>query len=530
MWASRAAAIAIRLIVGEPSVQLPRVSASAAGQCFVAGTLVVLGDDAIAITAGAGIDDATAGDWDWRLLAAAGGAIAIGLGGWYIIERRRRRRDDQGLEAAAVDAALGEDPAGGLLRPGDATHRPELRWDRPADDPGDVREPQGAGVGFAGPFIRGTGAALARAVAPARGGVAWIVPGAERPAHRLEVRMETRRGVAKWPAAEGRTASGGARWLAAWAALAGALTMAAALVPRGGHAAGTASQARADRTVADSRAQTPVTRAIERVALGDRVAGRNPLRDQVEPGPEPDPASWRRVDLRMAEPGGGALDVGLLRPLAWVQAAGATPGATVALDLPELGAAGAAAVVAVGPCPPIAPGPGRVVTGTFAHSSAAVLDLRLEGQPEPIGVTAGHPFYSEERGAFVPAGQLRPGERLRGRAGPQQVASVSVQPGRHRVYNLEVHGEHVYCVTDLGIIVHNSCDTLYRVIRAEENPLQGLTAKNPAADYSAAAHVANGSRISTQYISTTKSLAVALKHARRDGLRIVQIDGSKLVS
>jgi len=268
--------------------------------------------------------------------------------------------------------------------------------------------------------------------------------------------MVTRRGVAKWPVDGGRTASRGLCWSAAWAALAGALVGTAAMAPRGGHTVGTTAAVRGERTVDLAGSQASPTRAIERVALGDRVAGRNPLRDQVEPGPEPDPASWRRVDLRMAEPG-GRLDIGLLRPLAWVQAVGAKPGATIALDLADLGAAGAAAVVAVGPCPPIAPGPGRVVTGTFAHESAAVLDLRLEGQPRPIGLTAGHPFYSEDRAAFVPAGGLRPGERLRGRAGPERVASVVERQGRHRVFNLEIYGEHVYQVTTTGVLVHNSC-------------------------------------------------------------------------
>lgn len=41
------------------------------------------------------------------------------------------------------------------------------------------------------------------------------------------------------------------------------------------------------------------TRSIERIALGDRVAGRNPLREQVDAAPEPEPKAWRAVTLRM---------------------------------------------------------------------------------------------------------------------------------------------------------------------------------------------------------------------------------------
>ena len=52
-------------------------------------------------------------------------------------------------------------------------------------------------------------------------------------------------------------------------------------------------------------------------------------------------------------------------------------------------------MTAVEPCPEIAerPHPGcRLVTGTFAHTATNVVDLQLEGQPHPIGVTATHPF------------------------------------------------------------------------------------------------------------------------------------------
>ena len=52
-------------------------------------------------------------------------------------------------------------------------------------------------------------------------------------------------------------------------------------------------------------------------------------------------------------------------------------------------------------------GPGAIVTGTFVRDSAEVLDLQIAGLAEPLGVTAQHRFWSEDRQDFVPAGELR---------------------------------------------------------------------------------------------------------------------------
>jgi hypothetical protein len=45
------------------------------------------------------------------------------------------------------------------------------------------------------------------------------------------------------------------------------------------------------------------------------------------------------------------------------------------------------------------------------HENAEILDLQIEGSDEPIGTTANHPFWSEDRHQFVAAGDL-PGERM----------------------------------------------------------------------------------------------------------------------
>lgn len=55
------------------------------------------------------------------------------------------------------------------------------------------------------------------------------------------------------------------------------------------------------------------------------------------------------------------------------------------LELPEMGVLGWATLTDVDENVAIQPGPGNVVTGTFAHVSDAVIDLQIEGQPKPIG-------------------------------------------------------------------------------------------------------------------------------------------------
>jgi hypothetical protein len=81
------------------------------------------------------------------------------------------------------------------------------------------------------------------------------------------------------------------------------------------------------------------------------------------------------------------------------------------------------------------PGTGRIVTGTFRHDASDVVDVLINGQPS-IGCTAGHRFWSEDRHAFVPANQLRPGEQLRAADGRlTTVESMTARPGQAPVFN-----------------------------------------------------------------------------------------------
>jgi hypothetical protein len=236
------------------------------------------------------------------------------------------------------------------------------------------------------------------------------------------------------------------------------------------------------------------TKPIGEIRTGERVLAANPQVDHaVVTASEIDPATWRNIRLRMQKQHGGTLDIVLLRPLAWLAEqvdefdqltradshssalghavwsgqdhAGFQLDSDVGQDtcrihlaLPELGAVGPAEVLAIEPCPPLASGPGRTVTGTFAHAAADVLDLEIEGLDTPLGCTANHPFWSADRQDFVPAGSLTIGEHLRTESGTlRQVTRITPRRGPPvAVFNLEVDAEHVYYVSTAGVLVHNT--------------------------------------------------------------------------
>ena len=287
-------------------------------------------------------------------------------------------------------------------------------------------------------------------------------------------------------------------WLACWIAVAGYL-----LAPRW------AAPASAPPSAPVTAEPSPFTVPIESIRVGERVLARNPeISDEVRSHWEdPDAAEWACVDVRLPKRDGSQLAIRLLRPRDWlrlqigfqiaepdtastatswlsagsaesdsaerlvreVQQAAAEVRAggleltavTLDIDLPEMGVAGLGVIQGIEPCPELASGPGQLVTATFHHTSGDVLDLVLQGSrsgesEESLGVTAEHPFWSVDRGGFVEAGELAPGERVAAFAGEKTVVSRLPRPGPQAVFNLEVFGEHVYFVGQDGALVHNS--------------------------------------------------------------------------
>ena len=101
----------------------------------------------------------------------------------------------------------------------------------------------------------------------------------------------------------------------------------------------------------------------------------------------------------------------------------------------------------------------------------------------PIGATGNHPFWSEDRQAFVPAGDLQPGERLKTADQTRlQVTRMTPRTGLPvPVFNLEIDAQHVYNVGPDGVLVHNTyldapaTNFLYRLVnRNDETVYYGV--------------------------------------------------------
>ncbi len=153
------------------------------------------------------------------------------------------------------------------------------------------------------------------------------------------------------------------------------------------------------------------------------------------------------------------------------------------VELPEMGVLGWATLTDVDENVAIQPGPGAVVTGTFAHVSDAVIDLQIEDQPKPIGCTTTHPFWSVDRQDFVEAGRLQQGERVQLYNGEtKRVVQKLPRPGPVNVYNLEVYAEHVYRVTPDGVLVHNNCPGRIKPNQGAGAP-HGKSAHNQLIDF-----------------------------------------------
>ena len=146
------------------------------------------------------------------------------------------------------------------------------------------------------------------------------------------------------------------------------------------------------------------TRTIRDIRTGHRVMADNPeLADEDAPAEEITPETHRNLVFRQVETDGSLIEFELIRSLDWIERTGAKVGGTVELDLAEFGVEGPAEVLDVQPCPQLDDGPGRLVTGTFRRTSQNVIDVHIDGLDEPIGATANHPYWSEDRHAFVAA-------------------------------------------------------------------------------------------------------------------------------
>jgi hypothetical protein len=105
-----------------------------------------------------------------------------------------------------------------------------------------------------------------------------------------------------------------------------------------------------------------------------------------------------------------------------------------------------------------------VVTAKFltreVNTIARVEILGVDGQIEVLEGTTIHPIWSDDRNDWIQLSELQEGECLQAAYGFATVVSVAIVNTSVPVYNIEVHGEHVYQVGELGLLVHNACEVL----------------------------------------------------------------------
>ncbi|MCW5755603.1 MAG: hypothetical protein KIT24_12925, partial [Phycisphaeraceae bacterium] len=173
------------------------------------------------------------------------------------------------------------------------------------------------------------------------------------------------------------------------------------------------------------------TETIESLSLGDRVLS---YQDPHALGGEavilPAASEIVCITLTYRHEDGETTTMEMLRPAAAVGRLGLFPGRRLAVHLPEMGIRGTAVIEGVEAFAPSVRTDVPVVTGHFVTSQAEVVDLFLEGEGRPIGVTPGHPFFSLDRAAWVGASELRQGERLASLRGEVRVQEVVPRPER----------------------------------------------------------------------------------------------------
>ncbi len=215
--------------------------------------------------------------------------------------------------------------------------------------------------------------------------------------------------------------------------------------------------------------------------IGPASDGQQTLNDHKEV----DPANWKKITLIADRKDGSQTQVTFLRSDEWIresirlangdlieQIDATLVGQSIEIVIPELELNGFARITRVEPCPKIKDGPGEVITATFHTNRAHVLDLRFEPSQVftsssnsdskvacgfTLGVTGSHPFWSSNREEFVPARDLRVGERCVTIDGQHfRLTSIFPRAGPQAVYNLEVANQHVYFVSCEGLLVHNA--------------------------------------------------------------------------
>ncbi|TWT55527.1 polymorphic toxin-type HINT domain-containing protein [Allorhodopirellula solitaria] len=247
-----------------------------------------------------------------------------------------------------------------------------------------------------------------------------------------------------------------------------------------------------EATTTTANPTTPATTtAIEHVAIGARVPDQNPRPEDYDFSlRDVDQDTWRQLDVRLRRKDGAVVEMQLLRPVEWVENLNLSVGSEFTLILSEFEVDGNAVVTAIGPCCEIAEGEGSVVTGRFVTRQVSnLVEVTLENGTTFTGTTT-HPVWIPAKHDWVELGDLNEGEKLATLAGSVTVAKVRRPKRVSDVFNIEVHGHHVYRITDDGVLVHNNSSVGKALVeaatrrRAQSQLGRRLTdSADPAFDY-----------------------------------------------
>ena len=215
-------------------------------------------------------------------------------------------------------------------------------------------------------------------------------------------------------------------------------------------------------------AQPEGYKPIEDIEIGEAVfsenvdiSKQNETQKQMETGLS---STWKSLHLEMLSEDGSSINVDLLRPSWWLEQNDARLGESMNLSIPEMGLKGSAKVLSINNYKANfqkTPSGAQIVTGKIVRHNAIVLDLYFsDAITTPLGVTPTHPFWSLDRNGWVEAAKLKIDEQVKTR--DNSIVTLTgrrKRPERQTVYNLEVQHDHTYYVSNLEILVHNSCVT-----------------------------------------------------------------------
>ena len=199
------------------------------------------------------------------------------------------------------------------------------------------------------------------------------------------------------------------------------------------------------------------------------------------------PETWKQISL-VAKGTDSDVQIHLLRPIWWIEQTGAVVGQTIDLSMLEMGVNGKAKVLAIVPTKADSrknTDPNyKAVTGKFIHDNAEVINLYFTHQEtEPLGVTPNHLLWSVTHGGWMHAGDLNVGHVVKTKNGTETLLKKEPKPGRHTVYNLEVHQSHTYYVSNIGVLAHNDKPDVTLKLKQYEKPGVKVSADGSGFDF-----------------------------------------------